>query len=110
MLHVPIFMTDKNVKDLIFTKIDEVEKLFTENIFQDERSKEFKLILQEAKNLLDDITSAKLPIEHKVEIVDRIEWLDQWWLTDSNGDTWVECKLCLTSWDGCAQHKCDADL
>ena len=49
-------MTDKNVKDLIVTKIDEVEKLFTEHIVQDERSKDFKLILQEAKNLFDDIT------------------------------------------------------
>ena len=103
-------MTDKNVKDIIVTKIDEVEKLFTEHVVQDERSKDFKLILQEAKNLLDDITSAKSPIEHKVKIVDRIEWSDQWWLTDSNGDTWVECKLCLTRWDGFAQHKCDADL
>ena len=57
-------MTDKKVKDLIVTKIDEVEKLFTEHIVQDEWSKDFNLILQEVKNLLDDITSTKLSIEH----------------------------------------------
>ena len=103
-------MADKNVKELIVSKIDEVEKLFIEHIVQDERSKDFKLILREAKDLLDDITSTELSIENKVVIVDRIEWSDQWWLTDSNGDTWVECKLCLTRWDGYAQHKCDADI
>ena len=69
-------MADKNVKDQIVTKIDEMEKLFTENIVQDKWRKDFKLILQEAKNLLDDITSAKLSIEHKVEIVvvDGLKW------------------------------------
>ena len=66
-------MTYKNVKDLIVTKIDEVEKLLTDHIVQDERSKYFKLILQEAKNLLDDITSTKLQIKHKVGIVDQTE-------------------------------------
>ena len=53
-------MADKNVKELIESKIDEVEKLFTEHIVQDEWSNDFKLILREAKDLLDDITSTEL--------------------------------------------------